>query len=144
MRHPVRDRLAGLALIAVLAMTACSKTEEGEPDVSTIRITAGTVTVNITKAGVVTGGPIVVTHGTSIAISGAFLKSDGTPETAIVDPTYRLDVSPAAGGLVTFTRTGAFAGTVNGITAGSTTVGVALFHVADNENHVGPISVPVN
>ena len=135
-----RKALLGLAFVTLVALPGCKK--DGDPEVDQIRLTVGTQTITITAAGAVTGAPITVTHGTSVAVSAAFLKADGSAETLVVGPTFRLDVTPAAAS-VTFTRTGDFAGTINGVTAGSTTVGVALFHVVDGENHMGPFNVAV-
>jgi hypothetical protein len=136
-RH--RGAVVGISLMVLTAAAGCKNDKEAE--VGSIKLMAGTQTITITMTGSV-GGPIIVTHGQSVALSATFFKADGTVETLVTGPTFRLDVTPAASN-VTFSRTGDFTGNLNGVTAGTTTIAVTVLHVVDNQNRLGPVNVPV-
>lgn len=125
-------------LLAALAIGAACEDDPlapPEPEVATLRLVFAslndTVFVN-TANGVVTSGPITIAANT--AFTAQFLKADGTPEGLVTDAEFRLDVVPANTGVVTFARSSAFAGTLTKVTAGSTTINFALFHLAEAHN----------
>jgi hypothetical protein len=148
MKVPSRlaGRLTALAMLGILA-TACDDpaAPPPEPEVATLRLIIGgndTVLVN-TENGNVVSGPITIAANT--AFTAQFLKADSTAETLVNDTEFRLDVTPANTGVVTFTRSSAFAGMLNKVTAGSTTINFALFHLAEQHNEFDhPVSITVN
>jgi hypothetical protein len=134
-----------IALPAVIAFTACSDEapEEQEPEVATMRLTVGAQTITVSDAGVVTGGPVAVPDGGTVSLSAAFLKADGTVETLVTDADFVLNGAPANPGIVTFSRTSAFAATLTGVSAGTTTIQFSLFHTLEGHDDFGPFPVSV-
>jgi hypothetical protein len=139
-------RLFHFVLICALigTYTACSDDEEedDEPTIGSMRIIVGTQTVTVSSSGVVTGGPIVIPTGNT-AISATFLLPNGQVETKVDAATFRLDVATDNAAMASFTRIGAFNGTLVGGTKGSTVLRFALFHLAEQHNDFGPFPVPV-
>jgi hypothetical protein len=133
----------GAMLSALVIGAACSEDEvEAEPEVATLRLLIGTNdTVLVSDNGTVTSGPIAISANTTI--SAQWLKADGTPETIVTDAVFQLNVIPANSGVVTFTRTSAFAGTLNRVSAGSTTIQFSLFHIAEGHEDFGPFPVSI-
>ena len=128
-----------------LVTTACKDdtTEpDDEPEVATMRLVVGTQTVNVNASnGTVTGGPIVLALNTSVPVAVTFLRADGSTEPLVTATTFRMDATPANAN-VTFTRTGPFAGTLRGTSAGASTIKFALFHLAERHNEFD-FDVPV-
>jgi hypothetical protein len=127
-----RPWLVGAMLAVLVNGVGCDETvvPPPEPEVATMRLIFPSLndTVFVTiDPWTVTSGPITISANT--AFTAQFLKDDGTPETLVTDAEFRLDVTPANTGFVTFTRSGAFAGTLNRVAAGSTTIEFALFHL---------------
>jgi hypothetical protein len=119
---------------------------EPEPEVATLRIIFpslnDTVFVDV-ETGTVTSGPITIAATT--AFTTQFRKADGSTEGLVTGADFRLDVTPANTGIVTFTRSGAFAGSLNKVAAGATTITFALFHLAEAHNEFErPVSITVN
>jgi hypothetical protein len=133
---------AATALIpAALLAVACSTEPDLEPQVATMRIAIGGQTIDVDDAGVVTGGPIVIAATTSFTVS--WLRADGSPDPLVTADEFEVQVVPTNTGLVTFTRTGPFAGSLNRVAAGSTTISFALLHVEENHEDFGPFNVPI-
>jgi hypothetical protein len=114
-----------------------------EPDVATMRLVVGTQTINVNASnGAVTGGPLVIASNTNVSVAGTFLRADGSPDPLVTGSTFALDVVVLPGSNVTFTRTGPFAGTLRGTTAGSTTIQFGLLHLAEGHNEF-EFNIPV-
>lgn len=143
-RRPV---VLGAMLAALAIGVGCAEDPvEPEPEVATLRIIFAslndTVFVNV-ATGVVTSGPITIAANT--AFTSQFIKDDGTPETLVTDAEFRLDATPANAAIVTFTRSSAFAGTLNKVAAGSTTINFALYHLVEAHNEFDrPVAITVN
>jgi hypothetical protein len=136
-------KLAG-AVVMTLVLGACSNPADPEPEaeVETARIIMGADTVLVSSNGTVTGGPIVIGIGNT-AFSVEWLKADGSIET-LADPSdYQLEVESDNTGVVTFSRTSAFAGNLVGVSAGSTFIDVGLLHIDEGHEDFGPHPVPV-
>ncbi|MDA0330327.1 MAG: hypothetical protein O2958_15145 [Gemmatimonadetes bacterium] len=134
-----------LALTLSLAVTACGDDmgpEEEEPEVATMRITVGAQSIDVADDGTVTGGPISLSVG-STSISVQFLLANGQPEPLVTDAVFQVNVESDNAGVVSFTRVGAFDGTLVAGAAGSTTVRLALFHIEEAHEDFGPFPVPV-
>src|SRR5688572_27945486 len=105
------------ALLALAVPTAGCDDDpvepEEEPEVAVMRLTVGSQTINVNaETGAVTGGPIIIaTGGSGTTLSATFLRDDGQPDPLVVTADFRLDATPANTAIVTFTRTGSFAGT---------------------------------
>jgi hypothetical protein len=144
-RRPV---VFGVMLAALAFGAACEDDPviEPEPEVATLRLIFpslnDTVFVDV-GTGTVTSGPITIAANT--AFNAQFIKDDGTPETLVTDADFQLNVTPANTGVVTFTRASAFAGTLNKVSAGSTSINFALFHLAEAHNEFDrPVAITVN
>lgn len=130
----IRRTLLPVAAIALFAGCDDDPTPpDPEPEVATMRISIGAQTINVATTNcAVTGGPIAISANTVFTIS--WLLADGTPEPLVTSADFRADVTPANVGVVTFVRSGAFAGTLNRVAAGATTVNFALFHLGEGHN----------
>lgn len=136
-------RVAALMLLPVMA--ACSddngpvdNTDPGE-DVVLIRLTIGTATVDVTAGGASRG--VDVPRGAT-SIDAAFLNANGNPVTLPASSTYALDVVSSNTQRLTFTRTGAFSGSLNGLQTGAVTLSVSLVHGSHTD--FSPRTVNVN
>jgi hypothetical protein len=131
------------ALIVAAGVLACDESTppEEEPAVATMRLTVGGATIDVEEDGSVTGGPITISATT--AISAAWLKADGTAESLVTGAEFELTVESADEGIVTFTRTGPFAGTLNKVAAGTATAEFALLHIAEQHEDFGPFPVSI-
>jgi hypothetical protein len=63
--------------------------------------------------------------------------ADGTPDPLVTDTEFELRVESANTSVVTFTPTGAFTGTLNGLTAGNTTMEFVLWHLEEDHDEFG-------
>jgi hypothetical protein len=138
----IRARRLAPLLLALAFVTACDNdpVEPGDPadDIATIRLTAGTATVNITEGGA-QGGLTIPLGATSV--TATFLDVAGDSVTIGGEFEIRLTSSNSA--LVTFARTGQFAGTLTGVAAGSAIVAVELFHTGEGHSDFGPHNLTV-
>lgn len=141
-------RYVGFALVAALGAVACDETTppEPEPDVETLRLVFPTLNDTVfvdVGTGDVTSGPIAISANTNF--TAQFLKADGTPETLVTATDFQLNVTPVATGVVSFTRSSAFAGTLNKVAAGSDNIDFALFHIGEQHNEfVRRVPITVN
>lgn len=93
-------------------------------------ILPGNDTVKVdTESGDVTPGPITIFGDTDFG--GEFWTADGFVDPRVSGTAYRLDVTPANTGLVTFERLGPFSGTLHKVAQGSTTAQFSLVRLAD-------------
>ncbi len=133
-------RLAALAVVA-LALTACKDNDDAhEVDVDFMRITLGAQTVTVNATGAVTGGTLSLSQGVATNVSVAFLNSSMQDALGEHADDFQVTITPGAG--ITFARTGPFAGTLTGSTAGTVSVSFALLHIDENHEDFGPF--PVN
>lgn len=137
----------GWVLALSLVSVACSDDDptevEEEPEFTTMRLVVGAQTVNITRANCsVSGGPINLGLNTATAVSATFLLANGSADPVVTSAGYELRVTPANANL-TFTRTGPFAGTLRGTTAGQTTAKVELYSTEHGHPEVECLSVPI-
>jgi len=142
---PRRQRTLVAALVA-LSLTACKDDASGsnEPDVDLMRLTIAGQVITVSDNGTVTpSGPIVLPVGTS-SVSAQFLDATGVPAPQVTPVEFQLNVLPAAGAPVSFSRstTNALAGT---ITASGAAEGVAirfsLYHIPEQHDDFGPFPV---
>lgn len=136
-------RTAALAVM-VSALAACSDDPEGPDEhadeVAIIRLTIGTQVFNITEGGA--QGGLTIPVG-SHPVTAVFLAADNDVLTLGSD--FRLDFNTENSSVVTFTRTGALSGTLNGVAAGTAVVRVGLFHLEEGHYDFGthPVNVTV-
>ena len=133
-------------LVTLASATACDDDDPVEPDdepkVAAMRLTVGDETYNVAGNGVVTPSPVTILLG-STAISAAFLREDGQVEDRVTSEEFEFQVVPQNQQVLTFTRTGALEGALNGLQAGQTTAQVSLFHLEEQHDDFGPFTVPL-
>lgn len=137
-----------LVSTAVLAACQRSTTEPDEHadrvDVIRLRVTVtgqAEQTVDITRSGAQAG--ITLPVNLAAAVTAEFLDDDGDP-VDLHDDEFELRVVPQNASLLTFTRTGAFGGTLTGLTAGEVTLAaVSVFHLDEGHDDFGPFNVGV-
>jgi hypothetical protein len=119
-------------------MSACDddpiEPEDPADEIATIRLTIGAQTVDMTDSN----SPSVTIPRQANAVAVTFLDAAGVtlPNNLFGDFEIRLESENAA--RVTFTRTGAFTGTLTGLSAGAAVVQVSLFHIEEGHNDFGP------
>ena len=131
---PCRPFAFAVALAA--GLLACDDNDDpplDESKIATIRLTVGTQTITIDENCVVSGGPIRISTGTT-PVAASFLLANGTPDPIVTSADFQMNFTIANTGLASFTRTGAFNGTLTRGTAGNTTATVALFHFEDDDD----------
>jgi hypothetical protein len=134
-------------LLSALAFNACDDDPVEvveEPEIAALRLTVGSQVVTVDDSGNVTGGPILIAVGNT-SIAAAALDENGDVMADVTAAEFRLDVVSANAGVVTFSRTGAFAGTLAGVAAGQTSIDVSIFHLEEMHEDFGefPVSVTV-
>ena len=101
---------------------------------------ANGTSVTVSETGTVTG-TLTLSAGAATTVTVTFLDDAGAVVTDLPATEYQASVSPNAG--ITFARTGAFTGTLQGTTAGTVTVRFGLFHIDEQHDDFGPFPVPV-
>ena len=145
-----------LMIASLFIVAACKDTSDPdhEPDVATLRLTIGSTnpqTVNVATGCAVTGGPINLTVNQARTITASFLNAAGQPDPIGNDAeefqlggnTGQSNPTPTPSS-ITFTRTGAFTGSLMGTTA--TTGGsvfLSLWHTEVAHPDWGPCAVPI-
>jgi hypothetical protein len=108
-------------------------------EVAAILLTVGDQTYTINESGV-DPSPISVPI-VSVPVEAEFLDDQGQPVDELTDDEFELGLEVGDPLLLTYAPTGAFEGTLTGIQAGETTIGVSLLH--DDHPDFGPFPVPV-
>ncbi len=146
MSQLILRRLRPLVALAALTLGlgACKDStgldEHGE-EVHAMKVTlANGSSVTVSETGAVTG-TLTMSAGTATPLTVTFLDDAGAVVTDLPAAEYQASVSPNAG--ITFARTGAFTGMLQGATAGTVTVRFGLFHVPESHDDFGPFPVPV-
>jgi hypothetical protein len=136
-----RLRFALLLCAAPLVLPACSDspTEQGEPEIGSVRLTAGGQTVVITPGG---AQGTMTLNGSATNVTATFFDNQGDPLTLDADE-FEIRLVPANAGVLTFTRQSAFSGTLHRVAAGSTLVAVSVFHLLEGHPDFGPHNVGV-
>lgn len=151
------SRRRALHVAAALAITtlaaACGKDstepDEAEPSVASIRLAFSNAAAPVTFSGVAGETRNVTIPRGATTVTASWLRADGTIDPVATTQTFRLEVTPAATGGITFVRsaTNAFSGSITATTAtaAGTTIPVqfALFHVAEGHEDFGPITVNI-
>jgi hypothetical protein len=138
---PSRRTMLSLAFIATAALAAgCDDdpTEpEPEPEFNRVEftLTAGGVTRvdTVTTTGTQTGNRTFPAGTTTVTVSARFLKADGSVDPIVTPATFELRQGTGGTQGVTFTLTPgqSFQGTIAGLTNGSRTIMLQLFHKAE-------------
>ena len=131
-----RRTLLAVLFVSAFTVSACSDSTEPDPEpaVATLRLVIGTQTVSVNVAsGAVTGGPVIIARGNT-NVTATFLRADGSAEALVTGTLFRLDGTSSNSAVVTYTSTGAFTGTLNGVQAGTGTVTFALHHLEEGHN----------
>jgi hypothetical protein len=145
---PRRTRALVAALVA-LSFTACKDDASGskEPDVDVMRLTIAGQVITVSDNGTVSpAGPIVLPVGTA-SVSAQFLDATGVPAAVVTPVEFQLNVLPAAGAPVSFSRstTNPFAGTLTATGAAeNVTIRFSLYHIAEQHDDFGPFPVTVS
>jgi hypothetical protein len=140
--------LVTLAAVSLLAACGDSPTDEGHDQVEDIerwRVTiGGTVALLDGDNGAFISGtnPLVINGQQQFQIE--FLDGDGNSMNSALQGEFEVRVAPANGTLVTFARTGPFAGLVTRMGSGPTTLGLTLFHLEEDHAEEGPFSLNVS
>lgn len=148
MHLPHRTRTARTLLTLMLGLTVAScgsdpmAEEEDEPEVATMRLTVGSQSIDVADDGTVTGGPISIPVG-STTVSAQFLLANGQPEPLVTADVFQLNVDSDDASVASFSRGGAFNGTLVGAAAGNTILRFSLFHIEEGHEDFGPFPVPV-
>lgn len=141
-RSPRRSLLM-LALVASAALFTACDDDPVEPDpeptfnrvqfvlTSTTTMDADTVTVSTT--GVQTGTADFPAGTTTVAVSARFLNADGTVDPVVTPADFELRGTTGGSAGVTFTLTAgqSFQGTIAGLTTGTRSIMMQLWHKGD-------------
>ena len=144
-------RLAFVPLLAAVALlSACDDDPtNGDDDpgerVESFRITiagnSGPLTLNASGTPVSGPNPLIVSGTRAITVE--FLDASGNSLNSQLEGDFEARIESANGALVTFARTGAFAGTVTRMGVGTTQLRISLYHTEENHVEQGPFNVSV-
>ena len=146
-------------LVAAAAVMACKDTTDPhEVDVASLRLTIATpgtantqtVTIASNPGCAVSGGPIALTVNQARTVTATFLNGAGTAD-PVANDADEFQLAGGEGennptptpGTITFTRTGAFSGTLTGSAATSGSVFFSLLHLEEGHEDWGPCAVPI-
>lgn len=142
----------GAAVAAISFATACDDDdplEPGEePNVEIMQLTLGAQgpigpqVVTVRLGGVVTGGPIRLGLGPR-TVTATFFRADGSADPNVNSTSYELSVAGLNTNVATFSRTGAFTGTLIGVSNGTTAGRFGLYHRAEMHDDFGPFPVSI-
>jgi hypothetical protein len=138
-------RFAPLVLaITVAGLTsACGDDDILEPDVQTIRLVISGVTAPIDiDAGATVSPTILITPGAH-TVTATFLRANGDIEPLVTGTEFELRLENLNPAIATFTRTGAFTGTLTGLAVGSDEATIELFHLEELHPDFGPKGVTI-
>jgi hypothetical protein len=145
----VRLALRAVTAVALIALaTACGSDstgpDEGEPDVSAIRLTFGS-NAPVTFTGAAGESRSVRVPLGATTVTAQWLRSDGSVDPAATADVFRLQVTAPAGITFVNSSSNAFSGTMT-VAAAATNAQVqfGLLHVAENHTDFGPITVNVS
>lgn len=142
---PFRAAPAAL-LLAVLAIGACDDETTDplppEPEIAIMRITIGGSVVDVSDAGVVTGGPISL-DGSAVTATVTFLQADETPVVLVTPAEFELSAVSGAPTIFTVTPSGPFQFSFTGVTTGAAMVEFELVHTDQAHTDFGPFEIPV-
>jgi len=138
--------LVALALAAVGCNDITAVDEHGHADeIVAMRLTVetadGTTSHHLTDGGVLTPSPLRLPVGTA-TIAVEFLDEAGAVVDDIHDDEYEIRFAGGPPGLA-FARGGPFAGTFTATSAGSGTLEIALFHLEEAHEELGPYFLAV-
>jgi hypothetical protein len=96
-------------------------------------------------SGVVAPTPIVIGQ-TATPVAATFLRANGDVEPLVTAAEFELQFNDLNTNIVTFTRTGAFTGTLTGVAAGTDVVTVVLYHkeAMHEEYEIPNVNLQVN
>jgi hypothetical protein len=140
-----RSRFAARILAAALAIPFVAACDEDpiEPDehaeVAEMRLTVGSQTVIFTEGGAQSG--LTIPNGNA-TVTATFFDEDGDA-IALHDDEFEVRIVPPNTNVVTFTRTGAFTGTLNGVADGTAVVEVGIWHLDENHYDFGDFDLNV-
>lgn len=141
-----RLRVAGALIFTLAFGGGCVEGTLGpNPEVATlILLFPGNDTVFFDiGSGVVSSGPIGMFN--NVDFNAQFFADDGTPDERVTEALFRLDVTPANTGIVTFTRATPFSGALNKVSVGNTQIVFALVRIANGTNEfAATIPIQVN
>jgi hypothetical protein len=136
--------LAPLAITGALLVGCDDDGTEPEDDpadaIEEMRLTIGSGTVTIDRGGNVSGGPVTIAAGATV-VTAVFLDDEGATVGGLDE--FELRVTPTNTGIMTWQSTSAFSGTLTHVSAGSTTVGFALYHIEEMHEDFGPFDVSI-
>jgi hypothetical protein len=134
---------ATVAMMAACGDDPTAEEEDPAEAIESVRLTIGASTVTLNTSGTVISGtsPIVIPAGTHV-VTATFLDGAGASINAELGE-FEMRLTPANAALLTFTRTGAFAGTLTRVAAGSTQLSFVLWHIAEGHEDLGPWPVNV-
>ena len=124
-------RVAALILLPMMA-AACSDDsdpiDQGDPAdaITTIRLQIGQQTVDITEAAGASRAVDVPRGATAVAAT--FLNANGNTVTLPSGSTFFIEIVSSNTSRLTYTSTGAFQGTLNGLQSGAASIAVTLMH----------------
>ncbi len=133
----------GALLLLLAAGAACQEELGPEPEIATVMLYfPGNDTVFFdVESGIVSSGPIEIFGNADFTVG--FFAPNGQPDERVTEARYRLDVTPANTGVVTFARGTSFSGTLNKVASGSTTIEFAVYEFAVSGNLV-TFTAPIN
>ena len=134
-------RVGTAALALTLGAAACGDDdggpEEPEPKVQTMRLTVGGTPYDFTGT---TNPTIALRANTATTVTAQFLLANGQPEPLVTAETFELRIAPTTASDLTFTRTGAFTGTLTTSRAAGQTFSASaeLYHRIEQHEDFGP------
>ena len=122
-------RGASLMILPALAVGVGNAEPSDNDDladsITTIRLTIGTQTVDITEQGA--SRAVDVPRGNT-TVDASFLNANGNSVTLPSNTTYAIQIVSQNTSRLTFTRTAAFSGTFNGLQTGTDTIELSHLH----------------
>jgi hypothetical protein len=142
----ILSRRVGLAvsLAASLAAGGCT-IGEGDPNkLEYAQLTLGSSQiVFIATNGKVQNAPLTIQRGATSTMIAEFRDGNDNADAEIHGGGYEVKIVSSNPGVVTFTRIGAFTGSVSGVSTGTADLAVSLTPLAGGKTSFGPFNVSI-
>jgi len=132
-------------LLATAALVAACDDDSTEPEddpadaIVEMRLNIASVTVTIDRGGNVTPGQLNFGPGIG-TISATFVDSEGATVTGLDEFELRVTFDDP---FMTYESTGPFTGTLTNVSAGTTQVRFALYHIEEMHEDFGPFALTI-
>lgn len=140
----IRNLRLAAALAGVIVAGGCTigEGQAGKLEYASLTLGSSQI-VFIATNGKVQNGPLTIVRGATSTMIAEFHDGDDNLNSEIHGGGYQVSIVSSNPGIVTFTRIGAFTGSVNAVSTGTADLAVSLTPLSGGKTTFGPYNVPI-